>query len=337
MAGRTGRAVAAAPVLATAAALVACLALSTFVGPAGLSPAAVFRGIAHPGSLEGVIVWQLRLPREFTAALVGAALAVAGAVLQGVFQNPLTDPYVVGSASGAAFGATITLLLAPAALAAYILPAGAFAGALAAVLVALAVAARSAGRGAVTLLLVGYAVSVILGAAISLLLLLERQNLQAIFFWELGSVADATWSPLRLALPLAALGAVVPFAYRWELDALLLGEGDASAMGVDVGRVRLHLVASASLLTAVAVALAGIIGFVGLVAPHSVRRLVGPGHRLLLPASALTGGAFLVAADTVARSLPALGEVPIGVVTALVGGPLFVYLLTARSRGFGLP
>lgn len=324
------------PIVACAGALTATLALSVLVGPAGLAPAAVMSGLLHPASLAGVIVWQLRLPRAVTAALIGCALALAGSILQGVFQNPLADPYVVGSASGAGFGATLSLLVAPAALAAYALPVGAFAGALAAVALALAVSARSIGRSSVTLLLVGYALSVILGAAISLLLILQRQNLQEIFFWELGSVADATWRPLRVALPLLVIAAVVPFAFRYELDALTLGEADARAMGVDVARVRLGLVAAASLLTAVAVALGGVIGFVGLVAPHAVRRLIGPAHRRLLPAAALAGAAFLVAADTAARILPAIGEVPLGVVTALVGGPVFIYLLTTRRGAAAL-
>jgi len=324
---------AALPAAVTATALLCAAAGSVLVGPSGLSPAAVVHGLLHPHTFDGLVVWQLRLPRIAAAALVGAALALAGAVLQGVFRNPLTDPYVVGGASGAAFGATVTLLVAPAALATGLLPVGAFAGALGAVGLALVVAARSPARAAVTLLLVGYAVSVILGAAISLLLLIERQNLQQILFWELGSVADATWPAIRIALPLIALGSLAPFAYRAELDALLLGEGDAASLGVDVGRVRLLLVASAALLTAVAVGLAGVIGFVGLVAPHAVRRLVGPGHRRLLPAAALAGAAFLVAADTAARALPSVGEIPIGVVTALVGGPMFIYLLTTRRLG----
>lgn len=325
-----------APIVACAVALAAALALSVLIGPAGLAPAAVLSGLVHPTSLAGVIVWQLRLPRAATAAVVGCALSLAGSILQGVFQNPLTDPYVVGSASGAGFGATLALLVAPAGLAVYALPAGAFGGALAAVALALAVSARSIGRSSVTLLLVGYALSVILGAGISLLLILQHQNLQEIFFWELGSVADATWRPLRIALPLLVIAAVVPFAFRYELDALTLGEADARAMGVDVARVRLGLVGAASLLTAVAVALGGVIGFVGLVAPHAVRRLIGPAHRRLLPAAALAGAAFLVAADTLARVLPAIGEVPLGVVTALVGGPLFIYLLTTRRGAAAL-
>lgn len=316
---------------AAAIALAAAVTVSLAIGPAGLSPAAVLSGIVHPDTFAGTIVWQLRMPRVATAAAIGAALALAGVVLQGVFRNPLTDPYVVGGASGAAFGATLTLLLVPALLGPYVLPIGAFAGSLGAVALALTAATRSRSRSSVTLLLAGYAVSVVLGAAISLLLMLQRQNLQAIFFWELGSVANATWSSLALATPLLLVASVAPFAFRGELDALLLGESDARSFGVDVRRVRLWLIASASLLTAVSVSLGGIIGFVGLVAPHAVRRLVGPGHRQLLPAAALTGSAFLVAADTVARSIPALGEIPIGIVTALVGGPLFVYLLTTRQ------
>ncbi|MCL6595908.1 MAG: iron ABC transporter permease [Firmicutes bacterium] len=333
--GSLGRLSSTAPWIPAGLALAAALAGSALVGPAGLSPGQVWHGLWHPSSIDGVILWRLRMPRELTAAAVGSALSLAGTVLQGVFHNPLADPYIVGAASGAAFGATLSLLVAPAAVAAFVLPVGAFLGALGAVAVALGVAARTLGRSTVTLLLVGYAVSVVLGAAISLLLLLDRQNLETIFFWELGSVATATWAGLVPALPLIALAAVVPFAYRWELDALLLGEADAASLGVDVARVRLLLLASASLLTAAAVALAGIIGFVGLVAPHAVRRLVGAGHRRLVPAASLAGAAFLVAADTAARSIPVLGEVPIGVVTALTGGPLFVYLLVTRPVAAG--
>lgn len=318
------------PAVATLVLLVV-MGLSIGIGPSGIGPGQVLRGIAHPATLDGVIVWQIRMPRIALGALVGIALATAGVIFQTLFRNPLTDPYVVGSASGAAFGATLALVVLPAALLPWSLSAGAFAGALLAVAAAVAIASRTRLGSMVNLLLIGYATSVILGAAIALILTIDRQDLETVFFWELGSLSSATWQTVWITLPLVVAGSLVPLGLRSELNALLLGEDEARSMGVDVVRLRLLLIAAASLLTAAAVAAAGIIGFVGLVAPHAIRRLSGESHHRLLPTAALAGGAFLVLADAVARSIPALGEIPIGIVTALVGGPMFIYLLTRRG------
>lgn len=306
---------------------------SLFVGPSAIGPARVWAGLWHPATLDGVIVWQIRMPRIVLGALVGFALATAGVIFQTLFRNPLTDPYVVGSASGAAFGATLVLVVGSPAIVAWALPAGAFAGALLAVLAAVAIASRTRVHTMVNLLLIGYATSVVLGAAIALLLTVDRQNLETVFFWELGSLSGATWQTVAVALPLVTAGSLVPLALRSDMNALLLGEEEALTLGVPVPRVRLLLIFAAALLTAAAVAAAGIIGFVGLVAPHAIRRLSGESHHRLLPTAALAGAAFLVVADAVARSIPSLGEIPIGIVTALVGGPLFVYLLTKRPGG----
>lgn len=317
----------------TALALLCVMGLSVFIGPSGIGPGAVLAGVLHPATLNGVIVWQIRMPRIALGALVGIALATAGVIFQTLFRNPLTDPYVVGSASGAAFGATLALVVLPATLLPWSLSVGAFIGALLAVAAAVAIAARTRYQAMVNLLLIGYAISVILGAAIALLLTVDRQDLASVFFWELGSLSSASWQTVWITLPLVAVGSFVPLALRSDLNALLLGEDEARSVGVDVPRVRLLLIAAASLLTAAAVAAAGIIGFVGLVAPHAIRRLSGESHHRILPTAALGGGAFLVVADAVARSIPGLGEIPIGIVTALVGGPLFVYLLTRRPGG----
>jgi iron complex transport system permease protein len=308
------------------AALVAVMLASTWIGPAHLSPGQVVHGFLNPASLDGVILWQVRLPRVAAGAEVGMALAAAGTVFQGVFQNPLTDPYVLGSASGAAFGAALGLVLAPSAF--WVLPFGGFAGALGAVALAMALGSRLGGGGLARLLLVGYALSVLLGAALSLLLLFDQQAFETILFWEMGSLASATWSSVLRALPMLVVGLALPMLLRYDMNALPLGDEEARSVGIDLLRLRRVLLACAALLTAAAVSTAGIIGFVGLVAPHAVRRLVGESHARLLPAATLAGGTFLVAADTVARSLPAVGEVPIGVVTALLGGPLFLYLLS---------
>lgn len=316
---------------ATAGVLWCVMAASLWIGPSYIGPGAVVSGLLHPGSLNGVIVWQIRMPRIVLGALVGSALATAGVIFQTLFRNPLTDPYVVGSASGAAFGATLALVLVPASLLPWSLSVGAFVGALAAVAGAVAIASRTRASPMVNLLLIGYATSVILGAAIALLLTVDRQDLESVFFWELGSLASASWQTVWITLPLTVSGSLVPLVLRSDLNALLLGEDAARSLGVDVPRLRLLLIAAASLLTAAAVSAAGIIGFVGLVAPHAIRRLGGESHYRLLPTAALAGGAFLVAADSVARSIPSLGEIPIGIVTALVGGPMFIYLLTQRQ------
>lgn len=201
-------------------------------------------------------------------------------------------------------------------------------GAVASVGIAVAIAWRAGSRESLTtLLLTGYALSFVFGAAISLLIALDRQSLQTIFFWELGSVAGASWPSILHASVLVIVGSAAPFLLTRQMDAFLLGETAASHLGVPVAGIRLVLIGAASLLTAAAVSLAGIIGFVGLVGPHAVRRLLGESNGRLLPAAAWTGGAFVVASDTVARSVPGVGEIPLGVVTALVGGPLFIWLL----------
>ena len=281
-----------------------------------------------PASTETIVV-ELRLPRVLTAMVVGMGLAVAGTVFQGLLRNPLADPYVLGTASGAALGAAIGVLLPiqVAVLGFGIANALAFCGALAAV--ALVYRVSGGGDSRSSILLVGYAVGSVLAAGLAMAMYLSGDNLRRIVAYLLGSFADASWSQLSIGLPIVAVGTLLIVARARVLDAFLLGDDAAAHLGVDVRRERTILLALAALVTAAAVALAGLIGFVGLVVPHGVRLVVGPSARLVLPLSALFGAAFMVLADLIAR-IP--GELPVGIVTALIGVPVFLVLLR-RSRG----
>ena len=281
-------------------------------------------------SMETIVV-ELRLPRVISALIVGTGLAVAGATFQGLLRNPLADPYVLGTASGAALGAAIGVLV-PVQIA--ILGFGlvnllAFGGAL----LAVAVVYRLSGGGGVgsmtSVLLTGYAVGSLLAAGLAMAMYLAGSNIRQIFFYLLGSFAQSSWPQLLIGLPVIVIGSGLIMARARSLNALLLGDEAAVHLGLDVKRERMILLALASLVTAAAVALAGLIGFVGLVVPHVVRLVVGPNARLVLPLSALFGASFLVLADLVAR-IP--GELPVGVITAIVGAPVFVVLLR-RFRG----
>jgi len=287
-----------------------------------------------PASTEAIVM-ELRLPRVLTALVVGTGLAVAGATFQGILRNPLADPYVLGTASGAALGAAIGILI-PVQVAivgfglANIL---AFAGALLAVAVVYRVAG-GAGPGAMTtILLTGYAVGSLLAAGLAIAMVLAGNNLRQIFFYLLGSLADASWAQLLIGGPVILIGSLLILLRGRALNGLLLGDEAAHHLGMDVRRERAILLALATLVTAGAVALAGLIGFVGLVVPHIVRLLVGPNARLVLPLSAIYGAAFLIAADLVAR-IP--GELPVGVMTALAGAPLFILLLRRARGGYAL-
>jgi iron complex transport system permease protein len=334
--GRAG-----APLLLATALLVAAVAVGTGVGAVALSPTAVagtlldaLPGVTTGWGLDGVeqrVLLELRLPRVALAALVGALLACAGAGYQGVFRNPLADPYLLGAAAGAGLGATLVLVTAG--------PAGpvapaAFAGALAGVSSAYAlgrVAARSGGGGA-GLVLAGVAVASFLTAAQTFVLQAHSDSLQQVYAFVLGRLGGADWPTVVGALPYAALSLAALCLAARRLDVLAVGDDEAASLGVRPERVRLLVLAAASLATATAVAAAGLIGFVGLVVPHVVRRLAGPGHAVLLPVCALGGAGFVVLADVVARTVVAPAELPLGVVTAFVGAPFFALLLARGSR-----
>ena len=271
------------------------------------------------------IVRQIRLPRIVLAAVVGFALAAAGTVMQGFFRNPLADPSIIGVSSGAAVGAVASIVFAVG----LPLQAMAFAGAVLTAFTVYLVATRDGETPVATLLLAGVAIQTFLGAVISYMLVNAGESLERAMYWLMGHLSNSTWSEVEATLPATVLAFAVLSAYSHDLNVLLMGEEDAHALGIEVERTKRVLLALASVVTAAAVAVAGVIGFVGLVVPHVLRLIVGPDHRVLLPTSALAGSSFLVLADTLARSGPA--EVPVGIVTAAVGAPFFLYLLRRRE------
>jgi len=281
------------------------------------------------------IVMELRLPRVLTAVVVGGGLAVAGATFQGLLRNPLADPYVLGTASGAALGAAIAVLIPVrvALLDLGLLNALAFAGGLAAVAVVYRLGRGGPLAPLTGLLLTGYAVGSLLAAGLAMTMYLSGANLRQIFAFLLGGLEGSSWLRLAMTLPLVVGGSLAILARARALNGLLLGEEAAAHLGVDVRRERGILLGLATLVTAAAVAISGLIGFVGLVAPHLVRLAVGPNARHVLPLAAILGAVLLVGADLVARLL---GEIPVGVVTAVIGAPFFLALLRTARGGYEL-
>jgi len=278
---------------------------------------------------HAAIVRTIRLPRILLAALVGTALAAAGTVMQGFFRNPMADPSIVGVSSGAAVGAVAAIVLPFALPFGLGLQAAAFLGGLAAGFAVYLIATRDGRTPTATLLLVGVAVQTLLSAVVSTMILFSGKSMRRVVFWLMGHLKNAGWDEVAVAAVVVPPLVVGLLAYARDLNVLLLGEVDAGALGVEVERSKRALLAISSVLTGAAVAVTGVIGFVGLIVPHGVRLLVGPDHRVLLPTSALAGGSFLVAADTVARS--GTVELPVGVVTAAAGAPFFLYLLRTRE------
>jgi iron complex transport system permease protein len=291
-------------------------------------------GVTWPATAEAIVM-ELRLPRILTAMVVGTGLAVAGATFQGLLRNPLADPYVLGTASGAALGAAIAVLIPVRILWLEfgLLHALAFAGALLSVTVVYRLSRTSALSPLTSLLLTGYAVGSLLAAGLAMAMYLSGTGLRQIFSYLLGGFDGSSWLRLAVAAPLIIGGSIAILLRARALNGFLLGEEAAAHLGVDVKRERAILLGLASLVTAAGVAVAGLIGFVGLVVPHLVRLLVGPNARLVLPISALFGAALLAAADTVARML---GGVPVGVVTAVIGAPFFLALLRRARTGYEL-
>jgi iron complex transport system permease protein len=288
---------------------------------------------------DALIILDLRLPEVIGAALVGAALAVAGALFQGLFRNPLAEPYVIGASAGASLGATIGLLLP---LTLSFLGFGqvallAFIGALGAVALAYWLARTGGRTPIVTLLLAGVIITAVSGAIQTLLFTVTRRlasQLAAIFVWMVGGVSVQTWTQVTIVAILIGVGLILALGFAPVLDALALGDEGAAYLGVNVELQKLLLVVVGSLLTAAAVAISGLIGFVGLMVPHAVRLVLGPRHRLLLPAAALGGALFLVVADLLARIILAPSVLPVGILTALSGGPFFLFLLHRTQRNY---
>lgn len=286
---------------------------------------------------EQIILGELRMPRILLAALVGAGLAGAGAAYQGLFRNPLADPFVIGASSGAALGAALAVVagLTWSAGGFQAIPLAAFVGTFGAVLLVFSLGGVGAQSSALTLLLAGAAVSTILSAAVSFLMLVDDQSMRVIFSWLLGGFSGRSWQHLQTGTPYILGGLVFIQLLSRRLDALSLGEESARTLGMSLFTTRILVVAAASLTTAAAVSLAGVIGFVGLLAPHAARLMFGGNHVRLIPASALLGAILLVVADNLARMVLAPVEVPVGIVMALAGGPFFLYLLKTRIHTLG--
>ena len=282
------------------------------------------------------IVWLIRAPRVILAALVGATLSVSGASYQGVFRNPLVDPYLLGVASGAGLGATIVFALSSGERFGWWidpLPLAAFFGALISVFVTYFVGTSfGKSRSTVTLVLAGVAVTSLTTAVQTFILQRNNDVIRQVFSWVLGRLSSATWGDVRLILPYVVFSCVVLLMHRRLLDVLRVGDDEATALGVNIRRVRLTVVLAATLGTAAAVAVSGLIGFVGIIVPHTVRLIVGSSYRRVLPLSILCGAIFLVLADIPSRVLADPAETPIGVVTAFFGAPFFLLLLRVRKN-----
>jgi len=321
-----------------AAVLVLAGAVALFVGSAALSPRAVLdavTGRASAESVERVVTLSIRFPRIAVAILAGGALAVAGVAFQALTRNPLAEPSVLGVSAGAAFGVVIgqSLGLGPGLLQAAGLTAFAFAGALLAAAAVYLIAAAGRELRIQTLLLAGVIVGIFFSAAITVVVsLLDFNRLGGVIHWLLGNLAPIPPRPLALFAALLAVGFGLVLAHARELNLLALGEESARQLGVHAERLKLVIFVGAALLTASVVAFAGPIGFVGLIVPHALRMLVGPDNRLLVPASLLGGGVFLLVADTVARTIVAPAELSVGVITAFCGAPFFVWVLRTRTR-----
>jgi iron complex transport system permease protein len=284
------------------------------------------RGLAaHVDDLALAVVMDVRLPRILTAVLVGAGLSVSGAVFQGILLNPLADPYTLGVSAGAAFGASLCLLLNFTLLGFWSVPASAFAGAASTLVAVIYLTTGRSDFSSGSLILAGIIVAAVLSAGVSLIKFLADEEVGIIVFWLMGSFASKTWAETALAGVCLALGTSVALFFARELNLMALGDRMAGSLGVASRRISLILLVTASLVTAVCVAVSGIIGFVGLLVPHMARFVTGPDNRRLIPVSALAGGLLLLCADSLTRAvLPR--EVPIGVITALIGGPFFCYL-----------
>lgn len=301
--------------------LVAAVVLGAMIGPAG--------GIS---SANWNIIWNIRLPRVALAGLVGAMLSLAGASYQGVFRNPLVDPYLLGAAAGAGLGATFVFIYGRVSTVGWLvdpLPLAAFVGALLAVLVTYTVGA-SFGGSSLSLVLAGVAVAALATAVQQYLLLRHSEVIKEVYSWISGRVSTATWNDVKLVLPYVIVCSVVLLVHRRHLDVFRVGDEEAATLGSQVRRVRLVVVIAATLGTAAVVSVSGLIGFVGIMVPHLVRLVTGSSYRTVLPLSIVVGATFLILADIPGRILEQGSETPIGVVTALVGAPMFIFVLRSR-------
>jgi iron complex transport system permease protein len=324
--------------------VVGALLTGLFVGPVHIGIGAIVRSAAshlpllgvrsHMSATDSAILWQLRAPRVVLGLLVGGMLALAGGSYQGVFRNPLVDPYLLGVAAGAGLGATIAISYAGGAVDSYdLLPLAAFGGAALGVALAYILGTSAGGgRSPAALVLAGVTVVSFLTAIQTFIQQQHSESLQQVYSWILGRLDTAGWHDVLLVTPYVVVSSVVILMHRRMLDVLAVGDEEAATLGVNVRRVRLTIVVFATIGTAAAVAVSGLIGFVGIIVPHAVRLLIGSSYRIVLPLSLLAGGGFLVLADVIARTVISPAELPIGVVTAFFGAPFFAIVLrTSRS------
>ena len=333
-------------VLLLAGVLVGGIVLSAITGQLPITPTEVAGSLLRAIGIDTVwaptdpivesTLWVVRFPRIVMALVVGAALAVAGAVMQAIFGNPLAEPGVVGVSSGAALGAATAIVLGASVLGGAGVALFAFLGGLVATLLVYAVSRAGGRTEVVTLLLTGIAVNAIAQAGIAFVLFVaDTASREQIVFWQLGSLGGSLWSQVAIVASVTVVGVLLSFALARRYDLLSLGERNARHLGVNVEQLRLVSIVLVAMLTGVAVAFTGIIAFVGLVVPHIIRMIIGPAHRGLILASAVGGGALLVLADLMTRTLVAGAELPIGMLTSLVGGPFFFWLLYRQRRRSG--
>lgn len=330
---------------AAMAVLGAAVLVGIFVGPVSLDPRHVVLELtdrlpfldAHSGfsEQESAILWQLRVPRVVLAGVVGAMLSLAGAAYQGVFRNPLADPYLLGVAAGAGLGATMAIAYLPGATSWPVdpLPLAAFLGALVGVIATYALGRTGARTTtATTLVLAGVAMASFFTALQTFVQQRESDALRQVYSWILGHLTTSSWDEVVLVLPYVVVAGAAILVHRRLLDVLSVGDEEADSLGVDTRRVRLLLVVAASLGTGAVVAVSGLIGFVGVIVPHTVRLLFGTSYRLVLPFSIVVGAAFMILADLAGRTLIAPAEIPIGVITAFLGAPFFIFILRRNRR-----
>ncbi|WP_119274816.1 FecCD family ABC transporter permease [Taklimakanibacter deserti] len=319
--------------------LVVTSLVSVMTGPVPLTVATVLDAIFAPETVDLrdlAIVWSVRLPRTVLAILVGGALAFSGALMQGLFRNPLADPGLIGVSAGATFAAIAAIVLGEALLGAaaiiYVLPIGAFLGGLIATITLYLIATRRGRTSVATMLLGGIAIAALMMAASGILIFMSNdQQLRELTFWSLGSLGGASWQKIIAVLPFIALGLMLAGGFAGGFNALALGEAEARYLGIPVQLLKRIAIIAVALLTGTAVAVSGSIGFIGIVVPHLLRLAIGPDHRYLLPASVLFGAVLLTCADMVSRTIVAPAELPIGIVTALLGAPFFLWILL-RNR-----
>lgn len=329
------------PLTLSLLALFGVIVLATSVGAVRIAPLDVLQAIwrGSTGELTGTsdtIIWKIRLPRVLLASLVGASLALSGVAYQGLFRNPLAEPYLLGVASGAGLGATLVFAFSTSVplLARLGVPLTAFITALLTVMLVMFLARRGNQVPLVSLILAGVVVGSSFTAATSFVMLAAREQAAGILAWLLGSFSLSSWNKIISVLPFMLIAGIVTALSARALNLMQLGEEQATQLGLPVEAFKFGLIVVATLAAAAAVSVSGIIGFVGLMVPHAVRLATGPDHRTLIPISAVWGGLFMVLADLLARTIISPAELPIGVITALIGGPFFLYLLKRQHKGF---